>query len=920
MIQPGMPPMQAERFARIRALYQDVIDCPPEQRAALLSQQNVPADIAAEVLALCRASDDSDTAALNRPRNALLGEAIASQPAIGDVFGAWRVVAEIGHGGMGRVFRVERNDGHYTQTAALKFIKGVAAEAAIALFARERQLLARLQHPRIARLIDGGATPEGRPFLVMDYIDGQPIDAWCREHRPSRDALLDVFVAACGAVSHAHRQLVVHCDLKPSNILVTAAGEPVLLDFGIAQLSERISDAPAPDAAGAASAGYTPRYASPEQRRGERVSTASDVYSLGVVLGEMIERAGLGADRELAALIARATHAQASSRYASVDALCDDIARLRALRPLQALPATAGYRLSKFVRRRWAALLGVAGVLALCLGFTLQLISERQRALAAEQIALAERDRARQSEIEARASEATARETNGFLISVFRGGHADAGSGLVSLSNLLDEAMLRIETDLAGTPATQSQMMATLARVLFVIGQPDRGQQLYARAIELERGQQRPLVLAEMLISNAHELRRDRAAQIDHASVLEALRLVDMHAAAGSPLHFELRLNAASILGQGRRPEADAVYAATLQEAREHHPGSVALSNALAAYGWHLRRLNDFPRAIALMRESLDLRRLLLGDTHVEYVTQLEALAGTLQLARRFAEAEPLFVEALALHRRDGRLASRQGAWSLVQYATMLAAAGRADEAIPLFEEAFEIGQQKFPDDSPSFAIWKHNLADAVAAIGDVPRATAIVDEAIATMETQGPGAHRRLARSLILQARILSQNVCDAAAGAAVDRALHILTSDPAPDGFDLADAWLVRAQWLQDCGRHGEARALLEALLAAPAQLRPGTEPYLKHALARADLWRDGDALTLSKLIDAEHALAAIHAPGDPRLALARLPRAEWLQAQDRRAESSALATAIETEIGDRLVADAPLRRRIAELRDAR
>ena len=369
--------MQAERYGRIRALYEQVIECPPDQRATLLARQDIPADIVAEVLALCRASDDSDTAALNRPRDALLSAASAAQPAVGDVFGAWRLVAEIGHGGMGRVFRVERNDGHYAQTAALKFIKGVAAEAAVSLFTRERQLLARLQHPHIARLIDGGATPEGRPYLVMDYIDGQPIDVWCSAQRPVRDVLLDLFVAACGAVSHAHRQLVVHCDLKPLNILVTTRGEPVLLDFGIAQLSDRIGDAQHPDASSASSAGYTPRYASPEQRRGERVSIASDVYSLGVVLGEMIERAGLAADRELAALIARATHAQATMRYASVDALCEDIARLRTHRPLQALPATVHYRLSKFVRRRWAALLGAAGLFALSLGFTLQMVDER---------------------------------------------------------------------------------------------------------------------------------------------------------------------------------------------------------------------------------------------------------------------------------------------------------------------------------------------------------------------------------------------------------------------------------------------------------------------------------------------------------------------------------------------------------------
>lgn len=128
----------------------------------------------------------------------------------------------------------------------------MAADGASTLLTRERQLLARLQRACIARLIDGGSPPEGLPYLMMDYIEGQPIDVCCREQRPSRDALLDVFVATCGAVSHAHRQLIVHCDLKPSSILVTDAGKPVLLDFGIAQLSERIGNAPAPDAAGAA--------------------------------------------------------------------------------------------------------------------------------------------------------------------------------------------------------------------------------------------------------------------------------------------------------------------------------------------------------------------------------------------------------------------------------------------------------------------------------------------------------------------------------------------------------------------------------------------------------------------------------------------------------------------------------------------
>jgi eukaryotic-like serine/threonine-protein kinase len=503
---------------------------------------------------------------------------------------------------------------------------------------------------------------------------------------------------------------------------------------------------------------------------------------------------------------------------------------------------------------------------------------------------------------------------------VFRGGNPDAGSGTVSLATVLDAALSRVEHDLAGTPATQAPLMATLAKVLFVIGQPDRGQQLFTRAIELERGQQRPLVLAEMLLGNAYELRRDRFSQIDHDAVLEAVQLVEAHAAAGSPLHLELLLSAASTLGQVGRTEADALFERSLQEAREHHPGSVALANALGAYGWHQRRQEDYPRAIALMRESLELRGRLLGDAHIEYVTQLEALAGTLQLARRLSEAEPLFREALDLHRRHGRLASRQGAWSLVQYATLLSAAGRASEAFPFFDEAFAIGRQKFPEDNGAFSVWTHNLADTVAAIGDVPRATALVEDAIATMRTQGPAAHRRLARSLVLKSRILRQNGCHEGAGAAVDEALAVFSTLPSPDPLDLSDARLVRALWLLDCRRLDEADRVLATLSTPQSATRPGASLQIAQATALAALWRDGDGPAHANLIEAEQALAADFAPGDPRAALVRLSRAEWLHAQGRHSEASTLATAMLDQIGDRLVADAALRRRLAALRTTR
>jgi len=906
---------RAEQFAVLRDLYERLVELPVEARAAVLAELAVPAALAAVVLALCAAGDRDHTQALTPARDQLLGDLAEPGLQPGDVLGAWQITARIGGGGMGQVYRVERSDGHYRQQAALKFIRGLAPSAARSLFHRERQVLARLRHPGIARLIDGGESPGGQPYLVMEYVEGQQIDVWCRQHARSRDRILDLFGTTCAAVGHAHRQLVVHCDLKPANILVDAEGRPVLLDFGIAQLNDRMAH----DADSMAALAFTPGYASPEQMAGERVGTASDIFSLGVLLEALLRESGVRRDRELQAIIDKATRADPVARYASVDALCEDITRMRQLRPVSALPQRAGYRLSRFVRRRWAPLLAAGLILLMITGFTWAVIEEGQRARAAETSALAERDRALLAESQARAAETSARETSGFLISVFREGNPDAGGGTVSLASLLDAALLRVDTDLADIPGTQSHFLSTLAQVLFVIGQPDRGHRLYARAIELERAQRRPLVLAEMLIGNAHELRRDRAALVDPAAVLEALQLIESHAARGSPQHLDLRITAASILGQLRRPEAAAVFEATVQEAREHHAGSLALASALAAYGWHLRRLSDYDGAIALMREALDLRRLRQGDAHVDFAAQLESLAGTLQLARRFAEAEPLFDQALALHRREGRLQSRLGAWSQVQYGTMLSAAGRAHEALPLFEEAFAIGRQKLPDDSPTFRVWRSNFAEAVAATGDVPRAVELIDRALAAARVEAKPGGLGLARTLILKARTLGQNGCDAGAGTAVDEALKLLSVAADDNAFDLADAQAVRTQWLIDCRQIAAAQSQLALLEAQPQPPRPNTRMRLPYLAAQLGLWRDGNAEALAALVDAEQLLAARYEPGDCRAALARLPRAEWLHAHQRWTESADLARAMEAEIGHALVPQAALRRRLAALQAA-
>lgn len=272
--------MEADRYQTIRALYNRLIDLPYSQREARLREWQCDEATIADVMSVMLKDETAFAVQLAAPIQDLL---VAAAPALGSILGVWRVGREIGQGGMGAVYLVERCDGHFEQTAALKFLKGLPSGERLDYFTRERQLLARLTHPNIARLYDGGKTNAGRPYLVMEYVDGLHIDDYCRAKALQEDAILKLFIEACHGVAFAHRQLIIHCDIKPSNLIINTEGRAILLDFGIARLTDptlpatiRIADA------------YTPRYASPEQREGGQVSTLSDIYSFGVLLKELL--------------------------------------------------------------------------------------------------------------------------------------------------------------------------------------------------------------------------------------------------------------------------------------------------------------------------------------------------------------------------------------------------------------------------------------------------------------------------------------------------------------------------------------------------------------------------------------------------------------------------------------------------------
>jgi len=382
--------MDPERWRRIKEVFPTVLELPFEQRAAWLSSA-LPDDpsLAEEVKSLLAAHDSADDfyergalAAVPTMRRKLEGAVEGMR------VGPYRVLSELGRGGMGAVYLVLRDEPGFTQKVALKLIKrGMDTDEIVRRFFAERQILATLAHPNIARLFDGGSTPDGRPYFVMEYVEGRPITAYAAERRLTIEARLHLFLRVCRAVQHAHQSLVVHRDLKPANILVGAEGEPKLLDFGIAKLLDPSSFGGLTVLTGLAPGPMTPEYASPEQRAGKPVTTATDVYGLGLLLYELLVgqrpqamqgkpsqalAASADADKkrlarrvagDLDTIVGKALESEPERRYGTAAALAEDIERHLTQKPVTARRPTLAYRLGRtMIRHKLAATL----VLAVC--------------------------------------------------------------------------------------------------------------------------------------------------------------------------------------------------------------------------------------------------------------------------------------------------------------------------------------------------------------------------------------------------------------------------------------------------------------------------------------------------------------------------------------------------------------------------
>jgi eukaryotic-like serine/threonine-protein kinase len=489
-----------ELYQRAKVVFQRALDLPAAARATHVAAAcGDDARLAAEVAALLAAHEEPTDPALlrtTRLRPAVDPSALGSDR-------GWRVLGEIGRGGMGVVYLGERADGAYQQRVAIKLLQRSGDDSGDALRLQlERQILARLAHPNIARLLDGGAASDGSPYLVIEYIEGERIDRWCDAHRLDVAGRIGLFLKVCDAVTHAHRNLVVHRDIKPDNILVTAAGEPKLLDFGIARVHDTAATLTA-----AGERPLTPRYASPEQVRGQPVNTLSDVWSLGVLLYELLTGcspyghvAGLdyrlptlicevdteppsravrralaegGRDDEamsrppasaaqlagdLDAIVLRCLRKAPEQRFQSVEALADDLRAHLAGRPVGARTGERLYRAGRFALRHWAALATAVGVLLLSLAFVVGLALQL--------------DRAQQAEAHTRHALLSATRARDFLVSLLAATSPDETLGrTLSARELLERAGERI-ADVDDSPDVAASLRLALADAWLALGEP----------------------------------------------------------------------------------------------------------------------------------------------------------------------------------------------------------------------------------------------------------------------------------------------------------------------------------------------------------------------------------------------------------------------------------------------------------------
>ena len=799
---------------------------------------------------------------------------------MGDRIGPYRVLRTLGAGGMGEVYLAERADAQFEQQVAIKVVHGGAL--AVAMHSRlklERQILAQLDHPNIAHLLDGGALPDGSAYIVMEYVDGVAIDAFCDSNKLDINARLRLFQAVCGAVHYAHQNLIVHRDLKPSNILVTATGVPKLLDFGIAKLLDDRQAARHTLAVTQADIRImTPDHASPEQVRGQAITTSSDVYVLGVLLykllcgsgpffissvrlseieraicerdppppsemvsGEdspearaLIEARGSTLSRlrralkgDLDNIVLMAMRKEPKRRYASAQQLASDIQRHLDGMPVIAHRDTLSYRSTKFVKRHWLPVAASFSAALLVLAFatttylqSVRIAAERDRV--AQQRELAEHERAR------------AEEVSNFLVNLFKLSDPGENRGnQVTAREILDSGAKRLQASLQDQPATKAALLSTVGSVYDSLGQFQDALPLLDEALQLQ--------------TESHDSRVDTLLELGRARIgagdlraaepplQEALRLAQHDAGAMSIATGHALWSLGMLrFERGQTGEAKDLYVRSLDILEKSHAPQVDIAAVLSDLAKVYVLEQQWGLAKQTHERALEIDRRVLGDDHPRVAFRLQNLAIVAQNMGDLKLAETLYLDAL--RRQEHAYGDRHPEIAITKgnYGLLLQREGRLTEAEPLLRSALDIRLSLYGPEHfmvgyyrVSLAILLHDKNDLAGAENQFRQALEIYDKSL-------PMNHQYRAALLMHFARLLVDRNKAAEALAKSDESIKIWAATSSPASPQLALAHAVHGYALEHLGKLPQAAGELAAAVPVLVKARGADDAVVRRAQA--------------------------------------------------------------------------------------
>ena len=809
--------MTPERWVEVGRLFDAALELAPEKRQGFLdSRCNGDSELRVEVESLLSSLAGAESF-LENPIAGNLRQALPARRRAGP----YELLEEIGHGGMGVVYRAVRRDQGFERFVALKLVKrGMDTDFILRRFESERRILAGLDHPNIARVLDGGSTEDGLPYFVMELIEGQSLLDYSRESALGVSERLILFRQVCSAVQYAHQRLLIHRDLKPSNVLVTAGGVPKLLDFGLAKVLAQ-DPGEAVERTQTALRLLTPEYASPEQTRGEPLTTASDVYSLGVVLYELltgerpyrlktrapeeVSEAVLKQEparpstkarlhRDLDSIVMMALRKEPSRRYASAEQLSEDIRRHLEGLPVRATPDRLGYRAGKFIRRHRIGMAATGLVLVSLIGGLV--VSLRQRDLA-------------------RLEAAREQQVSSFLRGLFEASMPRRAAGeKLTAQDLLDAGAARVDRELAGQPEVQASMLALLGSVYLQMGFSQKAQPLLERSLALrERFPGKGGVdLAESLYQLG--LLKSHEGHYESGEVLLRKAVRIREALPASPALAETLSGLGGTLKmRGRLAEARVLYQRAV--AVEEKTGGANLHKWLTNLAAVEEDLGDFDRAQKLLERALQIAGGTEGKAAFQTDVTLFNLASLLRAREDYAQALPVFLKAWAISER--MYGPDRDVYGMGELGELYLAMGDYKKAHELLARSIEAGERLLGPEHPGLCAPLRYSGRLLLAEGRPHEALDVSERALRIHEkTFADENHPDIAEDLVQVAAVQERLDGPSAAEPILRRALAIQRRTLPAGHLALVETLTALGRALSALGRPGEARPLLEEAVA--------------------------------------------------------------------------------------------------------